>query len=142
MSIAAGAAAASQFCWQLRVYYEDTDAHGMVYHGSYVRFLDRARTEWLRSLGIDMEQMAAEDGLLFVVRSLQIVYHKPVRYGAMLRVVSYTINRSRSSMLIGQKIVNDADICMCEAEVRVVCIDAAKQRPQPLPSHVEELFQK
>ena len=147
--MAAPAAAAAegkafhQFRWPVQVYYEDTDAHGIVYHGSYVRFFDRARTEWLRASGVDMQRLAADDGLLFVVRSLQIAYNKSVQYGAMLELVLRVVSRSRSSVLLEQKIFADgSDDCVCEAEVRVVCIGSADRRPKPLPPQIEEFFQQ
>lgn len=132
-----------QFRWRVRVYYEDTDAHGIVYHGSYVRFLDRARTEWIRAAGVDMQRLAADDGLLFVVRSLHLSYHKPVQYGVMLELASRAVSRSRSSVLLEQRIfVEGSDDCVCEAEVRVVCIGSADLRPKPLPPQIEEVFKQ
>ena len=123
----------------VRVYYEDTDAHGIVYHGSMVRFLDRGRTEWLRSRGVDMETLATDDNMLFVVRSLQLRYSQPAQYGMLLQVTARCISRSRSSILIGQRILSAAGDCICDGEVRVVCIDAACRRPRSLPSYIEEL---
>ena len=128
------------FTWPLRVYWEDTDAGGVVYHASYLRFLERARTEWLRAQGIEQQRLRAEHGLLFVVRDLQIEFLLPARLDDGLDVTVETAERRSASMLFGQRIVRRASgELLAVARVRAACIDAATLKPSRIPNH---LFQE
>ncbi|MGH8312809.1 MAG: YbgC/FadM family acyl-CoA thioesterase, partial [Gammaproteobacteria bacterium] len=85
------------FTWPVRVYYEDTDAGGVVYHAHYLKFLERARTEWLRHLGYEQDELRRRFGVLFVVTSLKLDYHKRVRFNAELAVSVEILHRRRAS---------------------------------------------
>ncbi len=119
------------FIWPVRVYYEDTDAGGVVYHAAYLRFMERARTEWLRELGFEQDTLR-EQGFLFAVKRIQVDFHRPARFNQLLRVHSAIGQLGRASMTFLQDIVSDGQ-CLCRGEVQVVCLDASGFRPVALP---------
>lgn len=124
----------NEFLWDVRVYYEDTDAGGVVYYANYLRFLERARTEWLRSLGFEQDAMIASDGLLFAVRALHIDYLKPARFNELLQVGARVIQRGKASITMAQSIQRRADaLTLCTANVKLACLDAASLRPKAMP---------
>ena len=128
----------SQFEWPVRVYYEDTDNGGVVYYANYLRFMERARTEYLRSLGFEQDQLIRENDILFAVRSVQIDYHAPARFNDRLNVSVDILKRSRASLTFGQ-LVTHADgsgSALCSAEVNVACLAASTFRPQALPDFI------
>jgi acyl-CoA thioester hydrolase len=125
------------FTWTVRVYYEDTDASGVVYHAAYLRFFERARTEWLRALGQGQEQLRQSAGLAFTVANMEIDFLKPARLDDELQV-GVAIDQVRgASVLFQQTLLRRADdTLVARAKVRVACVDAASFRPRPLPSGV------
>lgn len=138
-------AAASRFVLPVRVYYEDTDAAGVVYYANYLRFCERARTEWLRAVGFEQQRMLADDGLAFVVRSVKADYLAPARLDDALSVVSTIDLLQRASITFGQRIVR-GDELLFDAAVRIACVDWNRGKPAPLPaavrSQLENLQQK
>jgi acyl-CoA thioester hydrolase len=118
----------------IRVYYEDTDAGGVVYHANYVKFMERARTEWLRSLGWEQDRLAAELGVIFAVRSLGLEFLRPARFNELL-VVSAQVTETRgASLRFEQGIWRSGDgTHLAAGQVRVVSLDAENLRPQPIP---------
>jgi acyl-CoA thioester hydrolase len=130
----------TQFSWPVRVYYEDTDAGGVVYHASYIRFLERARTEWLRSLGVSLHHVVEEQGLLFAVASLEVRYLKPARLDDLLQVRSSVEIAGGASLLFSQDILRgDAEV-LTHATVLVACVDAGSLRPRRIPEDLRERF--
>lgn len=128
----------AQFCWPIRVYWEDTDAGGVVYHASYLRFLERARSEYLRHLGIEQEALRKDNGFVFVVRDIAIGFLKPARLDDQLDVTVALTGRRQASLVFEQKILRAADDrVLVEARVRAACVDAATFRPRPIP---DDLF--
>ena len=128
----------SQFEWPVRVYYEDTDNGGVVYYANYLRFMERARTEYLRSLGFEQDQLIRENDILFAVRSMKIDYHAPASFNDRLSVSVDILKRSRASLTFAQ-IVTRADGSgaeLCSAEVNVACLAASTFRPQALPDFI------
>jgi acyl-CoA thioester hydrolase len=129
----------SSFRWASRVYWEDTDGGGIVYYGNYLRFLERARTEWLRSLGYSQRELAEEPGVLFAVVSLNIEYRRPARLDDELLITCEPEVEGAASMRFAQRIYRSAgappvqDHLLVEASVRVACIDARTLRPKRLP---------
>jgi acyl-CoA thioester hydrolase len=122
------------FKWPVRVYWEDTDAGGVVYHASYLRFLERARSEWLRACGIEQLQVRAEHNLLFVVRDLTIGFLASARLDDELDVTIDSFERRSASMTFVQCILRHADGAkLTSARVRVACIDATSYRPSRIP---------
>lgn len=123
------------FCWPVRVYYEDTDAAGVVYYANYLRFCERARTEWLREAGFSQQQLMTRLGLGFVVRSLGADYRKPAVLDDALLVVSQIGALGRASIEFVQRVMRGAD-CLFQATVSVACVDLARGKPVPLPDDV------
>lgn len=124
----------SRFVWPVRVYWEDTDASGVVYHANYLRWFERARTEWLRSLGHDQESMRTDLGIAFTVASLEIRYLRPARLDDALEVSVEIAAAKRASLSFSQRLLRaGTEDVLCEASVRVGCVDALTFRPRALP---------
>lgn len=132
----------SEFIWPVRVYYEDTDSGGVVYYANYLRFMERARTEWLRSFGIEQDRLRVDQGLIFAVRSAQVEFLRPGRFNDQLTVVSRIASRGRASLVFDQDVIRAADAeTLCTAAVKVACIDAATMKPRPIPpAIITEIF--
>lgn len=129
----------SAFTWPVRVYWEDTDAGGIVYYANYMKFMERARTEWLRAVGIEQTPLKEEHGLMFVVLDVEAHFRKPARYGEQLQVTCAIAESTRASLTFRQEIYRDrpgsgpgGDLLL-DGRVRVACLDALKYRPRPLP---------
>jgi len=120
------------FTWPVRIYWEDTDAGGVVYHANYVRFMERARTEWLRAQGIDQLALSETSGLGFVVRDMQLDFHRPARLDDELAVSVIVKERRSASMLFGQEIVRGGTT-LVRATVRAACVNLATMRPVQIP---------
>ena len=120
---------------QVRVYYEDTDFSGVVYHANYLRFMERGRTNYLRLLGADQHALFAEaqneaPGFAFVVRAMQIEFLKPARMDDLLDVVTHPVEVKGASILLAQEVLRDDDV-LIEAKVRVAFVSAGRARPIP-----------
>jgi len=118
------------FSHQLRVYVEDTDAGGIVFYANYLKYMERARTEFLRSLGF--YEPALFDDLQFVVRKVELLYHKPAVLDDLLDVTVALSKLSRASFEVQQKIYRNKDLLL-EAEVKIACICNVSKRPQAMP---------
>lgn len=112
----------------IRVYYEDTDAGGIVFYANYLKFFERARTEWLRALGIHQSTMATTTGQIFVVKNVEIQYRKPAKLDDLLCIQSTITNISAASVTFHQT-ASLAEELLCESHIQVVCVDAATLRP-------------
>jgi acyl-CoA thioester hydrolase len=121
------------FSWPVRVYYEDTDAAGIVYHANFLRFLERARTELLRVLGFEHANLARDHGVVFIVRSLQIQYKKPALLNDLLTVTVQIARLGRSLVVFEQRIRRNQDL-LAQATVEVPCVTYTGLRPVALPS--------
>jgi len=121
--------------WTVRVYYEDTDCGGVVYHTAYLCFLERARTEWLRSRGVEQRRLRERLGYVFAVRGLGVEYPAPALLDDELVIASGISRLGRTRAVFDQAIhrVTDAGEACCKAQVEVVCINAASGRPRTLP---------
>ena len=125
------------FSWPTRVYWEDTDAGGVVYHAQYLAFLERARTEWLRALGYGQELLRVEHGLVFAVRAMRIDFRAPARLDDALDV-SVALRQCRhASLVIAQDIRRDGRLLL-DAEVKVAALDAEGFRPRGIPGTLYE----
>jgi len=128
---------ATPFSFGVRVYWEDTDAGGIVYYANYLKFMERARTEWLRALGVEQEVLKAEQGLMFVVVHADVSFRKPARYGDNLQVTCVLDERSRASLTFRQRILRGStQELLVEGLVRIACLDANKLKPRGLPEVV------
>ena len=128
----AGAARAA-FRWPVRVYYEDTDAGGVVYHANYLRFLERARSEWLRRLGHEQDLLRLEHHVLFAVTRVHMDFLKPARFNDLLEVGVTLMELGRASLRLAQDVTRAPDALLCRAEVRLACLDDLTFRPRPIP---------
>ena len=123
---------AARFCFPARVYYEDTDAGGVVYYANYLKYLERARTEWLRALGFDQRRLAAERDLAFVVRAISVDYRKPARLDDALDIESGIERIGRASLHFAQTVMRGPERLL-EARVTVACVKLSLLKPVPLP---------
>ncbi len=126
------------FRWRVRVYYEDTDSGGVVYYANYLRFMERARTEWMRTLGFEQDRLLRDTGLLFAVRSARLEFLSPARFNDLLEVSAGVRERGRASLVFHQQITRHgtAQRPLCTGEIRVACLEAATFRPRPLPDFI------
>ena len=133
--------AQTPFGFPLRVYWEDTDAGGVVFYANYLKFFERARTEWLRAAGIGQQSLSVTEQRMFVVKSTAIDYHAPAKLDDQLEV-SVTIEKiGRASVNFSQEArrINDTGTeLLCSCQIRVGCIDAATLRPAAIPVDVLE----
>jgi acyl-CoA thioester hydrolase len=121
----------------VRVYHEDADASGVVYHANYLKFLERARTEWLRALGFEQPELAARYGVAFVVRSLSIEYLKPASFNEALAVTVALEEMKGGSIVLAQSITRASDE-LARARVRIACVNTASFRPVRIPGGVAD----
>ena len=150
------------FFWPVRVYYEDTDSGGVVYYANYLRFMERARTEWLRALGFEQDVLAAQHGVIFAVKSVELDFIRPARFNDLLRVGAQVVERRAVSLTFAQEVAamqpgeealrhsgmqaapassftadaassTDPDSVLCAGRVQVVCVDATGLRPRRIP---------
>ena len=120
------------FSFPIRVYWEDTDAGGVVYHGSYVRFLERARTEWLRAGGVGQQDLRAAEDVVLAIRDMTLDFRSPARLDDELQVSVVMTERRAASLVVAQEI-SRGDRVLVTATVRVACLAASTFRPRPLP---------
>ncbi|MBM4218519.1 MAG: tol-pal system-associated acyl-CoA thioesterase [Gammaproteobacteria bacterium] len=126
----------ADFSFPVRVYWEDTDAGGVVYYANYLRYLERARSEWLRSLGIDQVRLMRDERLQFVVVEADVRYHRPAKFDDEL-LVSVTLESLRgASLAMGQAIRRGGEL-LVSAAVRAACVDADTLKPKPLPKALQ-----
>ncbi len=129
------------FDWDVRIYWENTDAGGVVYHSEYLAFLERCRTEWLRSHGINQSTLEAEFGGLFVVREANIAYLKPAKLDEILTVSSQVKELRKSAVCLDQKIINkDNEQLLIEAQITLVYITRKTFKPKRMPENIRRIF--
>ncbi len=122
-----------------RVYYEDTDAGGVVYYANYLKFFERARTDFLRALGISQSDLAEKEGLVFVVRKCAIDYISPAKLDDVLDVSVEIKNISAASILMQQEAKKSA-VLSSRLEVEIVCVDSVSFKPKKIPQEIKILF--
>jgi acyl-CoA thioester hydrolase len=127
------APAVPTFRLPVRVYYEDTDAAGVVYYASYLRFMERARTEWLSALGFELAALEAEHGVAFAVHHLDIRYHQPARLGDRLEVTVTMTGQGRARILADQRVCRGG-LLLVDARVTLACLDRTHWRPVRIPA--------
>jgi acyl-CoA thioester hydrolase len=125
----------SEFSWPVRVYYEDTDAGGIVYNANYLKFLERARTEWLRQLGIEQDHLLQLD-VAFVVRHIDIEFRNAARFNQLLTVSCRVAQLKRASMMFTQEIVDEQNRIIVSAEVIIACVRVSVMKPIAIPEDV------
>jgi len=126
-----------KFIWPVRVYYEDTDAGGVVFYANYLKFFERARTEMLRAMGYEQDELIANESIIFVVRSVQVDYLSPARFNEQLQVSAEVSLTKKASLTFDQVITRGNDV-LCKGSVRVACLDAQDMRPKAIPEKLLE----
>ena len=124
------------FTFPVRVYWEDTDAGGIVYYANYLKFMERARSEWLRALGIDQAALARDERLQFAVVEARIRYHRPARFDDLLQVSVQATELGGASVTMTQEVrreTQDGEL-LVSATIRAACLDSEGLKPRPLPA--------
>ena len=127
----------ARFVWPVRVYWEDTDAGGVVYYANYLKFMERARSEWLRSLGIEQPALADRDGLVFVVRHVEVDYLKPAQFDDAINVVCELAELNKASLSMIQRIEREG-ATLVTARVKIACVSRDGFRPAKIPAHIQQ----
>jgi acyl-CoA thioester hydrolase len=127
----------AEFQWKVRVYWEDTDAGGIVFYANYLKFFERARTEWLRSLGIGQQQLKEATGGMFVVAETSVKYMRPARLDDELIVTARLQECGRASMTIEQQVLLKNEL-LCQGTIRIGWVDAASMQPARIPQKIIE----
>jgi tol-pal system-associated acyl-CoA thioesterase len=126
----------SEFSWRARVYWEDTDGGGVVYYANYLKFMERARTEWLRAQGHSQAELAEKNGYVFAVVEVRVNYRRPARLDDELTITCLPVPEGRASIRFRQVVRRGADT-LADGEVRVACVDAKSFRPRALPDFIK-----
>ncbi|MFB9122745.1 tol-pal system-associated acyl-CoA thioesterase [Paraburkholderia dipogonis] len=129
------------YTWPIRVYYEDTDAGGIVFYANYLKFFERARTEWLRACGVDQNRLADEAGAIFIVRSTAVDYRAPARLDDVVNVVSRIERLGRASVDFAQEAWRDGTL-LATGSIRVGCVDRIALRPAAIPPPVLDALRR
>ncbi len=128
------------FCWPVRVYWEDTDAGGIVFYANYLKFFERARTEWLRSLGINQRELRESSGGMFVVGGASLDYKRPARLDDQIEVTAWVAELGRASLVLEQQawLLEGAgrSQLLCEGSIRIGWVDAAQMKPARIPASI------
>jgi acyl-CoA thioester hydrolase len=128
-----------KFIWPIRVYYEDTDAGGVVFYANYLKFFERARTEMLRAMGYEQDQLIAKEGIIFVVRSVQVDYLNSARFNELIQVSAEVVQAKKASVTFEQFITRGDDV-LTKSIIRCACLDAQTMRPKVIPDYLIEHF--
>lgn len=129
--------AAEKFIWPVRVYYEDTDAGGVVYHSNYLNFMERARTEWLRALGFEQTEVKESLGVIIVVHSLSITFKSPAYFNDLLEVHCDVVKIGHGSIELAQTIMRNG-VLLINAHVKGAFVNAATFKPVGIPANIKE----
>ena len=127
----------STFPIPTRVYYEDTDAGGVVYYANYLKYMERARTEWLRSLGFDQAELTAREQVLFAVRAAQLEFVGPGRLDDLLTASLIVTEYGRASLSFRQEI-RRGETALCRGDIKIACIDSATFKPKAIPAAIND----
>ena len=132
------------FQWPVRVYWEDTDAGGIVFYANYLKFFERARTEWLRSLGIEQSALREATGGMFIVGETHVRYHRPARLDDELIVTAAVQQAGRASLIIAQQAFLKArnESLLCDGTIRIGWVDTASLKPARIPPTILEALNR
>ena len=133
---------ANSFIFPVRVYYEDTDAAGIVYYANHLKYMERARTEWLRSLGFELPELKQQHGVVFAVTKLALEYKKPAFFNDTLSVSVHVDRLARSYFDLDQNVTRTGKEVVCRGTVRVACVDAGTLKPRGMPQTLITEFQR
>lgn len=130
---------AGTFTWPVRVYWEDTDAGGVVYYANYLKFLERARSEWLRALGFEQPELLGRHGGMFVVKRVEADYLLPARFNDSLNVEAVLIEQNKASLVMAQRILSE-DVVLITARVTLVWVKENSFKPARIPAEILEFL--
>ena len=125
----------------VRVYYQDTDAGGVVFHGQYLAFMERARTEFLNEAGIDLARFTERHGLLFMVHRIDVKYHLPARLNELVSVSAEVVKMGRASFVFRQRVERGEEL-LVEADVTIALVDRERMKPARMPAELEQALPK
>ena len=132
------------FQFPVRVYWEDTDAGGIVFYANYLKFFERARTEWLRHLGLEQQRLKQETGGMFVVTGTEVKYHRPSQLDDLLQVTAQLETKGRASLVIAQQAwrteADGSQTLLCEGTIRIGWVQALSLKPERVPPSILELL--
>ena len=129
----------NEFLWPVRVYYEDTDSGGVVFYANYLKFMERARTEWLRHLGFEQDELIEREAVIFAVRSVQVDYLQPARFNDELSVSAKLSEQGRASLTIEQGITRVSDNnLLCKGTVKIVSLRPDSFKPCAIPEQIKQ----
>jgi len=128
-----------KFVWPIRVYYEDTDAGGVVFYANYLKFFERARTEMLRAMGYEQDELIANEGIIFVVRSVQVDYLRSARFNEQIQV-SAEVTLAKKVSLTFEQLITRGDEVLCKSSILIACLDAKTMHPKRIPENLLELL--
>lgn len=126
----------TEFCWPIRIYYEDTDAAGVVYHSNYLKYMERARTEWLRAIGFSQQELREKSGIIIVITELEMKFMQPALLDDLLEVKS-TLIKSTGASFVFDQLIEKSPEKICKARVKGVCLDALTFKPQRIPAELK-----
>lgn len=129
------------FSLPVRIYYEDTDAGGVVYYANYLKFMERARTEWLRAIGFEQDQLMRDNRIVFAVHKVNIEYLKPAYFNDELRVEVTISQCSKASIMFDQNIIRADHVQICRGQVRIVCVNMRTFFPQAMPAAIYDIVE-
>jgi acyl-CoA thioester hydrolase len=135
-------AAPRPFTWPVRVYWEDTDAGGIVFYANYLKFFERARTEWLRALGVGQHGLLEQTGGMFVVLETSVRYLKPARLDDELLVTAEVKEWGRASLIIDQQAFGPAGALLCQGNIRIGWVEAGTLRPARIPGGILDALKR
>lgn len=128
-----------EFSFPIRIYYEDTDAGGVVFYANYLKYMERARTEWLRSAGFEQDVLAEQQNLVFAVHRVKLDYLKPARFNDLVQVTATIKKEGKASLDFYQEVRRD-DTVLCKADIQIVCVDIDEFVPRPIPEDIVSAF--
>jgi acyl-CoA thioester hydrolase len=123
------------FTIPVRIYYEDTDAGGVVFYANYLKFMERARTEWLRALGFEQDELMLQDGVVFAVSRANLEFVRPARFNQLLTVSVELLRQGAASVMVKQEIRHEQEL-IARGEVRLACVDARSFVPKKIPQRI------
>lgn len=130
----------SHYCWPVRVYYEDTDAGGVVYYANYLKFMERARSEWLRTLGVEQDALRQQNGVLLMVHRLSVNYVKPAKFNELLQVSVEIKQIGRAKIVFAQQVSNGLGQIFCEGDVTIACVSEQHGKAMAFPVELQQIL--
>ena len=131
----------TSFNWPVRVYYEDTDSGGVVYYANYLKFMERARTEWLRSYSIEQNILRDQFGVIFAVSKVQIDYCLPAKFNDELVVTAKVSKKGKASIIFEQAVLRKNAV-LATAKIKIACVDANLFKPVPIPKEILDKLER